>query len=75
MAENFHEVELLHCGVAVFNHPVLCVPAGISGGSSTVAVATGVERFRGVKRWEGIDWARGKGRCRWCALDELEEDR
>lgn len=68
------EVELLHCGEAVFDNPVVRGPAGVFGDAGAVAIAAAVEGQGGLERWKGIDRVGGQGRRRWCALDDLEED-
>lgn len=37
------EVELLHCGEAVFDNPVVRGPAGVFGDAGAVAIAAAVE--------------------------------
>lgn len=74
MSEHFFQIELLHGSVAVFDHPVIGVPAWVFGGIGAVAVTAGVEGQGWVEGWKGIDWVRGKGECRWCAMYDLEDD-
>lgn len=74
MAKNFFEIELLYCGVAVLDDPVVGAPTGVFGSTGAVAVAAGIERQGGLEGWKGIYRARREWRCRWCAMDDMKED-